>query len=102
MKSLPILLHDYTRKGIIFSLTEEGVAYKDSRNNLTQADKDYLRSIREELKSHLLAERVAKEPYCSDGDAELVPSLTQECWWNWVKNDPNQRQNNRIRIIKAY
>jgi hypothetical protein len=102
MQSLPGLLNDLMRRGITFSLSDGGIAYRDPKNRLSQTDKDYLRGIREELKLHLLAERAAATPHPDVNAHIAVPSLTQECWWNWVRQDPNQKQNNRIRVVKAY
>jgi hypothetical protein len=102
MQGLAAVIADFMHQGITFRLTGEGVSYRDPHNKLTQANRDYLSNIRSELKSYLLAESAATKTYSSVNDSQLVPSLTQECWWSWVKDDPNQIQNNRIRIVKVY
>ncbi|HJT42325.1 MAG TPA: hypothetical protein VJ750_02375 [Rhizomicrobium sp.] len=89
MQSLPILLNNLKRKGVTLSLSEENIVYRDPASILTQNDKDRLRDIRSELRLHLLAERAATTPFSNTDDRRIVPSPTQECWWNWVKHDPN-------------
>ena len=89
MQSLPGLLNDFMRRGITFSLSEGGIAYRDPKKSLSQTDKDYLRGIREEMKLHLLAEKAPAAPHPDVNDHVAVPSLTQECWWNWVRHDPS-------------
>ena len=85
MTSLPLLIADLESRGIILSLVEGEIRYRSPKHALTDADRDGLRSRRQEIVQWLSAREGARGLRGTKGrEGPLTVSVAQEMWWRFA------------------
>ena len=85
MTSLPSLIADLESRGIILSLADGQIRYRSPKNALTDADREGLRSRRDEITRWLTARDAARSLKGVKGaQGPLTVSVGQEMWWRFA------------------
>lgn len=85
MTSLPSLIADLERRGIILSLAGGEIRYRSPKDALTASDRDGLRSRKAEIIQWLSARDAARALKGIKGnDGPLTVSVGQEMWWRFA------------------
>jgi hypothetical protein len=85
MTFLPFLIADLEDRGIILSLVDGEIRYRSPKNALTDADREGLRSRREDIIHWLSARDAARALKGLKGtQGPLTVSVGQEMWWRFA------------------
>jgi len=85
MISVPYLLAELERRGIILFLADGEMRYRSPKDALTPVDRDALKARRAEIVAFLAARDAAKGLRATRGaPGPLTPSVVQEMWWRFA------------------